>query len=113
MVLLNIAGGVALILFGIRFLRKGLDRLLGHGLYLWLERLVQRPAKAAAAGFAFGTVAPSSTAQTLLTLQLLNAGKLSTESMLGFLLGANLGITVMVQLIAFRLFDYYAPFIVV
>lgn len=113
MVLLNIAGGVALILFGIRFLRKGLDRLLGHGLHGWLERMAQRPAKAAAAGFAFGTVAPSSTAQTLLTLQLLNAGKLSAESMLGFLLGANLGITVMVQLIAFRFFDYYAPFILV
>jgi phosphate:Na+ symporter len=113
MVLLNIAGGVALILFGIRFLRKGLDRLLGHGLHGWLERMAQRPAKAAVAGFAFGTVAPSSTAQTLLTLQLLNAGKLSAESMLGFLLGANLGITVMVQLIAFRFFDYYAPFILV
>jgi phosphate:Na+ symporter len=112
MVLLNIAGGVALILFGIRFLRKGLDRLLGHGLHAWLERMAQRPAKAAVAGFAFGAVAPSSTAQTLLTLQLLNAGKLSAGSMLGFLLGANLGITVMVQLIAFRFFDYYSLFIV-
>jgi phosphate:Na+ symporter len=112
MVLLNIAGGVALILFGIRFLRKGLDRLLGHGLHGWLERMAQRPAKAAAAGFAFGVVAPSSTAQTLLTLQLLNAGKLSAASMLGFLLGANLGITVMVQLIAFRFFEYYALFLV-
>ncbi|MEO6568623.1 MAG: Na/Pi cotransporter family protein, partial [Opitutaceae bacterium] len=59
MVLLNIAGGVALILFGIRFLRKGLDRLLGHGLHGWLERMAQRPAKAAVAGFAFGTIAPS------------------------------------------------------
>ncbi|HEX2852032.1 MAG TPA: Na/Pi cotransporter family protein [Opitutaceae bacterium] len=112
MVLLNIAGGVALILFGIRFLRKGLERLLGHGLHVWLERMAQRPARAAVAGFAFGSVAPSSTAQTLLTLQLLNAGKLSAESMLGFLLGANLGITVMVQLIAFRIYDYYALFLV-
>jgi phosphate:Na+ symporter len=113
MVLLNIAGGVALILFGIRFLRKGLERLLGHGLHAHLERMAQRPAKAAVAGFAFGSVAPSSTAQTLLTLQLLNAGKLSAESMLGFLLGANLGITVMVQLIALRIFDYYALFLVI
>jgi phosphate:Na+ symporter len=112
MVLLNIAGGVALILFGIRFLRKGLERLLGHGLYAWLERMAQRPAKAAVAGAAFGTIAPSSTAQTLLTLQLLNAGTLTAESTLGFLLGANVGITVTVQLIAFRFFDYYAVFLV-
>lgn len=113
MVLLNIAGGVALILFGIRFLRKGLERLLGHGLHAWLERMAKRPTRAAVAGFAFGSVAPSSTAQTLLTLQLLNAGKLSAESMLGFLLGANLGITVMVQLIAFRIYSYYALFLIV
>jgi phosphate:Na+ symporter len=113
MVLLNIAGGVALILFGIRFLRKGLERLLGHDLHAWLERMAQRPAKAAVAGFAFGTIAPSSTAQTLLTLQLLNAGKIAADSMLGFLLGANVGITVTVQLIAFRFFDYYAAFLVV
>lgn len=113
MVLLNIAGGVALILFGIRFLRKGLDRLLGHGLHAWVERMAQRPWTAAVAGCAFGTIAPSSTAQTLLTLQLLNAGKLAAGSMLAFLLGANVGITVTVQLIAFRVFDYYALFLVV
>ncbi|MDP2138087.1 MAG: Na/Pi cotransporter family protein, partial [Candidatus Didemnitutus sp.] len=54
---------------------------------------------------------PSSTAQTLLTMQLLNAGKLPAERMLVFLLGANVGITVTVQLIAFRLFDYNAIFL--
>ncbi len=113
MTLLNIAGGVALILFGIRFLRKGLERLLGFGMHGWLERMARRPWTAAAAGTAFGTIAPSSTAQTLLTLQLLNAGKLPAESMLGFLLGANVGITVTIQLIAFRLSDYYSVLLVV
>ncbi|QYM78280.1 Na/Pi cotransporter family protein [Horticoccus luteus] len=112
MVLLNIAGSVALILFGIRFLRKGLDRLLGHRLHSWLERMSRRRWTAALAGGVFGTVAPSSTAQTLLTLQLLNAGRLAPQSMLAFLLGANVGITVTVQLIAFRFFDYHAIFII-
>ncbi len=113
MVLLNIAGSVALILFGIRFLRKGLERMLGHALHAWLERMGKRPWTAAFAGFVFGTVAPSSTAQTLLALQLLNAGRLPAESMLGFLLGANVGITITVQLIALRFFDYYSLFLVV
>lgn len=111
MVLLNIAGSVALILFGIRFLRKGLERMLGHQLHAWLERMVQRPVTAASAGFCFGTVAPSSTAQAMLTLQLLNAGRLSAQNMLVFLLGANVGITVTVQLIALRFFDYYSVLI--
>lgn len=112
MALLNIAGGVALILFGIRFLRKGLERLFGQQLYTWIEHAARRPWQAAGAGLAFGTVAPSSTAQTLVALQLLRAGRLPTESVLGFLLGANLGITFTVQLIALRIFDYHAWFIV-
>lgn len=112
MALLNIAGGVALILFGIRFLRKGLERLFGHQFYAWIERRARRPWMAAIAGLAFGTVAPSSTGQTLAALQLMRAGKLATDSVLGFLLGANLGITITVQLIALRIFDYYALFIV-
>jgi phosphate:Na+ symporter len=74
--------------------------------------MAQHPWTAAVAGFAFGTIAPSSTAQTLLTLQLLNAGKIAAGSMLAFLLGANVGITITVQLIAFRLFDYYPVFLV-
>ncbi|MFI5335443.1 MAG: Na/Pi cotransporter family protein [Opitutales bacterium] len=108
MALLNIAGGVALILFGIRFLRKGLERMFGHALHAWIERMGSNRWTATVAGLVFGSAAPSSTAQTLLTMQLLNAGKLSPERMLVFLLGANVGITVTVQLIAFRLFDYYA-----
>lgn len=111
MALWQIAGGVALMLFGIRFLRKGLERVFGHALHAWIERMSVNRWTAAIAGLAFGSVAPSSTAQTLLTMQLLNAGKLPAERMLVFLLGANVGITVMVQLIAFRLFDYNALFL--
>ncbi len=43
----------------------------------------------------------------------MRTGKLSTHSILAFLLGANLGITVTVQLIALRIFDYYSAFLVV
>lgn len=110
--LLNIAGGVALMLFAIRFLRKGLERMIGHALHAWIERMGANRWTATVAGLAFGTVAPSSTAQTLLTMQLLNAGKMPAERMLVFLLGANVGITVMVQLLAFRFFDYNGLFLI-
>ncbi len=112
MVLLNIAGGVALMLFGIRFLRKGLERVLGHALHAWVERMGASRGTTAFAGLAFGAAAPSSTAQTLLTLQLLNAGKLPADRLLVFLLGANVGITVTVQLISFRFFEYYGLLLV-
>jgi len=113
MVLLNIAGGVALILFGIRFLRKGLERMLGHGLHAWLERMAQRPVTTVLSGAAVGAVAPSSTAQTLLSLQLLTSAQIPPERVLVFLLGANIGITAMVQLIALHFFDYYTVFLIV
>lgn len=113
MVLLNIVGGVALILFGIRFLRKGLERMLGHGLHAWLERMAQRPVTTVLSGAAVGAVAPSSTAQTLLSLQLLTSAQIPLERVLVFLLGANIGITAMVQLIALHFFDYYPAFMIV
>lgn len=112
MLLVDIAGCVALILFGIRFLRKGLDRLAGEGIHRWTATLQKRRGAALLAGMAFGTVAPSSTAQTLFTLQLLNAGRLSGDRLLIFLLGSGIGITATVQLISFRLFDYYAVLLV-
>ncbi|HVW19923.1 MAG TPA: Na/Pi cotransporter family protein [Opitutaceae bacterium] len=113
MVLLNILGGVALILFGIRFLRKGLERMFGHSLHAWLERMAQRPVSTLASGTAVGAIAPSSTAQTLLSLQLLQVPTVPPERVLIFLLGTNIGITAMVQLIALRFFDYYGLFLVV
>jgi phosphate:Na+ symporter len=113
MVLIDIAGCVALILFGIRFLRKGLDRLAGESIHRWTATLQKRRSAALLAGLAFGTVAPSSTAQTLFALQLLNAGRLSGDRLLIFLLGSSIGITATVQLISFHLFDYYAVLLVV
>ncbi len=111
--MLSIVGGVALILFAIRFLRKGFDRIFGHRLHAWVEGMTRRSRPATtAAGMAFGAVAPSSTAQTLLALQLLDRGKLPPDRMLMFLLGSSVGITVTVQLLAFRLFDWYSLFLI-
>jgi uncharacterized membrane protein len=38
MLFLNIATGVILVLLGMRYLRKGLDRLFGNQLVEWLQR---------------------------------------------------------------------------
>ncbi|HYD82667.1 MAG TPA: Na/Pi symporter, partial [Opitutus sp.] len=112
MLLINIAAGVALMLFGVRFLRKGLDRLFGRSLHTWLDRIAHSRGRAAFAGACVGIVAPSSTAQTLLSLQLLGSGRLSIERTLVFLLAANAGISATVQLIALRVFDYFGVFLV-
>ncbi|MFZ4777808.1 MAG: Na/Pi cotransporter family protein [Terrimicrobiaceae bacterium] len=111
MIFLQIAGGVALTIFGIRFLRKGLERLFGGKLVAWLSHMTQRRWKAFLSGMVVGTLAPSSTAISLITLQMLNTGQLTAERMLAVLLGSNVGITVTVQLLAFHVQDYAGLFI--
>jgi phosphate:Na+ symporter len=52
------------------------------------------------AGIAAGAVAPSSTALSVLSLQMLHTGRLSPEIMLAVLLGGNVGMTITAQLLA-------------
>lgn len=98
--LLYLLEGLALIVFGIRFLRKGLDRLFGSRLSSWLATRTQNRWQAFGAGIAAGTVAPSSTALSVLSLQMLHTGRLSPEKMLAVLLGGGVGMTVTAQLLA-------------
>jgi phosphate:Na+ symporter len=106
MFLIKLAAGLALILFGVRFLRKGLDRLMGGRLILWLERATGTRFRAMSAGIAAGILAPSSTGLSLLTVQILGNGKTSTEKLLAVLLGANIGMTVLANIAALQVGDY-------
>lgn len=111
MIAIDIAAGVALILFGIRFLRKALDRLFGHGVVEWLQRMTRNRFKAFGSGVAVAMVAPSSTTISLLTMQMLAAGKLTAERMLAVSLGAGVGITVTVLLLSLRVSEYRSVFL--
>ncbi len=106
-----ILGGIGLILFGIRFLRKGLDRLFGGHLIGWLSGLTARPWKAFTAGIAAGAISPSSTSISIMAVQLLGDGRLRPGGILAMLLGANVGMTILVQFMAVRIQDYAGLFI--
>lgn len=77
----------------------------------WLSGLTERRWKAWGAGMVVGTLAPSSTAISLVTMQMMNAGQFKAERMFALQLGANAGITVTVQLMAFRLQDWAGAFL--
>jgi phosphate:Na+ symporter len=98
--LLYLLEGLALIVFGTRFLRKGLDRLFGSRLSSWLAAMTKNRWQAFGAGIAAGTVAPSSTALSVLSLQMLHSKRLNAEIMLAVLLGGNVGMTITAQLLA-------------
>lgn len=106
--LLTIAGGVALILFAIRYLRKGLDRLFGPRLGHWVQRLTGNRIAAFGSGVGLAVLAPSSTTMSLLAVQAVQAKHASARQMLAMLYGVHIGLTVTVILITFRL-EQYAP----
>ena len=109
--ILSIFGGVALLVFGVRYLRKGLDRLFGQRLGTWMQRLASKRGWTFIAGLAVSLVAPSSTTISLLAVQTVRAGHMTARQMLSSVLGANIGLTVMVLLIAFRL-EQSAPILI-
>ena len=109
--LLTIAGGVALILFGVRFLRKGLDRLFGSSLRLWIQRLAGRRFRAFFSGIGIAVIAPSSTTLSVLAVQTIQAGHATSRQMLALMFGADIGMTVTVLLLALR-FEQYAPILI-
>jgi phosphate:Na+ symporter len=111
MLFLNITTGVILILLGMRYLRKGLDRLFGNQLVEWLQATSRNRVQGFFAGMVAGVIAPSAGAIAMLSVQMLNQSALTAGRMLAVVLGANVGITVSVQLVAFRLQDYSGLFV--
>ncbi len=110
--ILNIPAGVALILFGARFLRKGFDRLFGQNLVHWLQRMTAHRLRSFLAGISIATVAPSSTTLALVTVRMLRSGNLTADKMLAVFLGANIGMTVMVQMLAFKVANAFSIFLI-
>ncbi len=108
---LTILGGIALLVFGVRYLRKGLDRLFGRRLGPWMQRLASRRGWSFLAGILVSLLAPSSTTMSLLAVHTVQAGHMTARQMLTIVLGANIGLTIMVLLIALRL-ETYAPIVI-
>ncbi len=102
------AGGLAMMLFAIRFLRKGLDRLFGARLGTWMRHMAESRLRAFLTGLGVSILAPSSTTMAILAVQTVQDRRLSARQMFAVMLGADVGLTVMVILISLRL-DAYAP----
>jgi phosphate:Na+ symporter len=113
MILFNLASAIILVLLGMRYLRKGLDRLFGSKLVEWLQKTTQNRYQAFLAGMVAGLISPSSSAIAMLSVQMLNRTALSAGRMLAVVLGANVGITVTVQLLTFNLQDFAGVFILI
>jgi phosphate:Na+ symporter len=100
-------------LYGIRTLRRGTERLVGAKLRGLLQKATKGRIRAFLAGLVVSILTPSSTAVALLSVEAINAGYVTFQQVLALMLGANIGFTITVQLLAFKFYIFNAVFIAV
>lgn len=94
--LIGLSAGVAMVLFALRFLRKGADRLLEERCGGYARRFIGSVAGGFAVGLGAACLMPSSSGIATLTSRLAREPQSTPNGMLALLLGANVGITVLV-----------------
>ena len=98
-------------LLGIRCLRRGSERFFGTRLRQLLHTATQNRWRALLAGCLIAILTPSSTAVALLAVEAITGGFMTFQQMLALMLGANIGFTLTVQLLAFKFFIYNSVFL--
>lgn len=101
--LINIIGGVALLLWGIRMVRTGITRAFGAGLRRALSMSSRNRVTAAAAGIGVTTLLQSSTATALIITSFAGQGLIGGIAGLAIVLGADVGSTMVVQALSMDL----------
>lgn len=109
--IISFLGGLALFLLGIESLSSGLQRIAGARFKHLMASFTQNYFKGIVTGTALTSATQSSSATTVMLVTLVEAGLLSFGKSLAVILGAGIGTTITVQLIAFHL-DNYALLII-
>jgi phosphate:Na+ symporter len=101
MVLLDLMGGVALLLWGLHMVLTGVLRAFGPDLRRILGKALYNRFAAFCAGLGLTALLQSSTATGLMTASLAADGTVNLVPALAIMLGANVGTTIIVQLLSF------------
>jgi phosphate:Na+ symporter len=101
LVLLDLMGGVALLLWGLHMVHSGILRAFGPDLRLLLAKALHNRLTAFAAGVGLTALLQSSTATALITSSFAAEGLVGLVPALAIMLGANVGTTLIVQVLSF------------
>jgi phosphate:Na+ symporter len=102
-VLLDLMGGVALLLWGLHMVQSGVLRAFGPELRRFLSTALQNRLAAFAAGLGLTALLQSSTATGLMAASFVNEGVVALVPALAIMLGANVGTTLIVQVLSFNI----------
>src|SRR3954468_2883983 len=102
MILLDLMGGVALLLWGLQMVRSGIVRAFGSDLRRFLGLALRNRFLAFLAGIFVTALLQSSTATGLMTASFAGGGAVDLVPALAIMLGANVGTTLIVQILSFN-----------
>lgn len=100
LVIVNLLGGIALLLWGVRMVRTGVMRAWGDRLKLFIEHRLGNRVSAFFAGATATTILGSGTATALIVAGIAASGAIGTSLGLAVLLGADVGSAVVSALFA-------------
>ncbi|MDR1397080.1 MAG: Na/Pi cotransporter family protein [Desulfarculales bacterium] len=106
---LQILGGIGLLLFGVRKMSEGLQKVAGRRLRRILEVMTGNRVTGVIVGALVTATVQSSTAVTVMVVGFVNAALLSFSQGVCLMMGANIGTTITAQMIAFKLTDLAMP----
>ncbi len=100
-ILLDLVGGVALLLWGLHMVHSGIVRAFGAKIRRFLGSVLKNRFHALMAGIGVTAVLQSSTATALMLSSFSASGLVDLAPALAVMLGANVGTTLIVQLLSF------------
>ena len=109
-VILSMAGGLGLFLYGMRVMSDSIERVAGAKLRRILEIFTTNRFTGILVGLLFTAIIQSSSACTVMVVSFVNSGLMTLTQAAGVIFGANIGTTVTALLVSFKL-ERIAPVI--
>ena len=109
--LTELMSGLALFLFGMKFMSESLQRAAGDRMKGILDRFTKNKIIAVLFGAIFTAIIQSSGATTVMEVSFVNAGLMTLSQSVGITFGANIGTTITSQLVSLKL-TAIAPYII-
>ena len=97
--IVQMIGGLALFIYGMTTMGKGLERAAGSKLEKTLEKMTGNVFTALIMGMIVTMVIQSSSATTVMVVGFVNAGIMTLKQSVGVILGANIGTTITAQIL--------------
>jgi phosphate:Na+ symporter len=109
--ILTIAGAIALFLYGMKLMSESLQKIFGEKLRSTLSTIPSNRTKGVLTGMFITALIQSSSATTVMVVSFVNAGVLRLAEAIGVIMGANIGTTLTTWIIAILGFEInIAPF---